>query len=71
MAIDVTSYGTPAEKLKWAFKMYDVDGNGVIEFDEMIHIIQVSFVFLIICAVYSKIDQSCNRLVNHCVGVFA
>lgn len=43
LAIDVTSSGTPEEKLKWAFRMYDVDGNGVIDIQEMTKIVQVKF----------------------------
>ena len=29
IATDMTSCGTPDEKLRWAFKMYDEDGSGI------------------------------------------
>ena len=35
LALHVTSAGTPEEKLSWAFRMYDVDGNEEIDFNKM------------------------------------
>merc|ERR1711936_418102 len=40
LAIDVTSSGTPEEKLNWAFSMYDVDGNGWIDLVEMTKLVK-------------------------------
>lgn len=31
------------KKLKWAFNMYDIDGNGTISPDEMRHVLKVMF----------------------------
>ena len=35
LAIDVSSGKSPRKKLEWAFKAYDVNGNGVISKEEM------------------------------------
>merc|ERR1711936_49682 len=40
IAMDVTSSGTPEEKLSWAFRMYDVDGNGWIDLVEMTKLVK-------------------------------
>ena len=34
--------GNPEKKLKWAFKMYDIDSNGSVDRQEMLKIIEVS-----------------------------
>lgn len=35
LALHVTSCGTPEEKLRICFRMYDIDGNGMIDINEM------------------------------------
>jgi len=39
LAIDVSSSSSPLKKLEWAFKMYDVNGNGQITRNEMEEVI--------------------------------
>ena len=52
MATDMTASGSPEEKLRWAFKMYDKDGSG----QSLATIIQkqkrASFEFVFVCPKY-------------------
>ena len=43
LALDITIVGTPEDKLKWAFRLYDINGDGVVNRCEMIIIIESMF----------------------------
>ncbi|XP_013779361.1 neuronal calcium sensor 2 isoform X1 [Limulus polyphemus] len=46
LAIGITSRGSSEEKLKWAFRMYDINGDGLIEKEEMTKIVQALYEML-------------------------
>ena len=46
LAINISSNGSAEEKLKWAFRLYDINGDGVINRCEMIIIVEAMFEML-------------------------
>ena len=41
IAVSVLSQGTLVQKLSLAFQLYDVNGDGVLTFDEILEIVKV------------------------------
>jgi len=73
LAINVTSAGDNEEKVKWAFRMYDVDGDGVIDIQEMTKIVKSIYVMLdrggnkpvddveqTVCKIFMKMDTDAD-----------
>ena len=47
LSIHLTSFSATVEdKLKWTFKLFDVDGNGLIDQSEMLKVIQAIYELL-------------------------
>ena len=52
MAFSMSMKGTPREKLHWAFRLYDRDGDEVVEQDEM------EDVFVRLCRIAKNIENA-------------
>ncbi|CAH1784584.1 unnamed protein product [Owenia fusiformis] len=63
LAISITQSGNPEQKLDLAFKLYDIDRNGMIEEDEMCEIIKA--IYLMVEDDPKKADQGPTLRTQH------
>jgi len=42
IAIYVTSQGSQEEKLRWTFRLYDINGDGILTFEEVLEVLEAS-----------------------------
>ena len=47
VSVNVAMYGTAEDKLRWAFRMYDVDDDGTISRSEIVDILKVRMLLLV------------------------
>lgn len=51
LALSVTSRGNIDERLEWAFRLYDADGDGKITYNDMLPVIEA--IFKMVCHLFS------------------
>ena len=63
LVLGITTARTPEDKLKWAFRMYDINGDGVVNRCEMILIFKSMFKMLDRCSIeyHKNYDKSHAR----------
>ena len=62
MGLCVSGSEKPEVKLKWAFKMYDIDENGYISRSEMLSMLRVSlFMSLFVALAFLYTGMSCSK----------
>uniref|UniRef100_A0A665V1D7 Guanylyl cyclase-activating protein 2-like n=1 Tax=Echeneis naucrates TaxID=173247 RepID=A0A665V1D7_ECHNA len=65
-AVHLVLRGKLEDKLKWSFKVYDKDGNGCLDRQEVRHIVKVSIIYKIKQhndpAITENIDDICDKI---------